>query len=85
MKKKFNLVYQFKVTLKDIKPPICRRIQVPETYTLWDLHVVIQDAMNWLDYHLHRFEMINPSTGMKMDISILEEVFGEYGDVLIIG
>ncbi|HCL89730.1 MAG TPA: hypothetical protein DHW70_00155, partial [Candidatus Atribacteria bacterium] len=28
MKKKFDQVYQFKITLKDIKPPIWRRIQV---------------------------------------------------------
>lgn len=80
MKKKFNLVYQFKITLKDSKPPIWRRIQVPETYTLWDLHVAIQDAMDWLDYHLHRFEVIDPATGMKIKIGIPEEEFGEYGE-----
>lgn len=47
MKKKFNHVYQFKITLAGAKPPIWRRIQVPETYTFWDLHVAIQDAMGW--------------------------------------
>ena len=57
MKKKFDQVYQFKITLRDIKPPIWRRIQVPETYTFWDLHVAIQDAMGWSDYHLHEFEI----------------------------
>ncbi len=45
MKKKFDYVYQFKITLQDTKPPIWRRIQVPETYTFYDLHVAIQDAM----------------------------------------
>ena len=75
MKKKFNQVYQFKITLKGIKPPIWRRIQVPETYTFWDLHVAIQDAMGWLDYHLHSFEMVNPSTGMKVEIGIPDEDF----------
>ena len=64
MKNKFNLVYQFKITLKDTKPPIWRRIQVPETYTLWDFHVAIQDAMDWLDYHLHRFVVTDLATGM---------------------
>jgi len=68
MKKRFDKVYQFKITLKGIKPPIWRRIQVPETYTFWDLHVAIQDAMGWEDYHLHEFEMRHPSTGENVRI-----------------
>ena len=79
MKKKFDRVYQFKITLRDSKPPIWRRIQVPETYTFWDLHVAIQDAMGWNDYHLHQFEMVNPSIGVKIEIGIPEETFGDYG------
>ena len=70
MKRKFDRVYQFKITLKGIKPPIWRRIQVPETYTFWDLHVAIQDAMGWEDYHLHEFEMPHPSTGEKRRIGM---------------
>lgn len=42
------------------KPPIWRRIQVPETYTFWDLHVAIQDVMGYLDSHLHSFEIPRP-------------------------
>ncbi len=76
MKKKFDQVYQFKITLRDIKPPIWRRIQVPETYTFWDLHVAIQDAMGWSDYHLHEFEMVNSSTDLKVNIGIPDEDFG---------
>ncbi len=30
-------------------------IDVPESYSFWDLHVAIQDTMGWLDYHLHSF------------------------------
>jgi len=77
MKKKYNQVYQFKITLKGIKPPIWRRIQVPETYTFWDLHVAIQDAMGWIDYHLHEFELENPSTGLTVNIGSPNEDFGE--------
>lgn len=54
----YQYVYQFKITLKDSKPPIWRRIQVPENYTFWDFHVAIQDAMGWADYHLHEFTTI---------------------------
>ena len=75
MKKKFNHVYQFKITLEGAKPPIWRRIQVPETYTFWDLHVAIQDAMGWGDGHLHEFEMVDPSTGSVVSIGIPDEDF----------
>lgn len=56
-RKPFKNVYQFKITLRETTPPIWRRIQVPEGYTFYDLHVAIQDAMGWLDYHLHMFEV----------------------------
>ena len=55
--KNFKTVYQFKITLNDTKPPIWRRIQVPDTYTFWDFHVAIQDSMSWYDCHLHDFEI----------------------------
>ena len=45
--------------MEDIKPKIWRRIQVPENYSFWDLHVAIQDAMGWLDCHLHQFHVRN--------------------------
>jgi hypothetical protein len=41
--------------LQQIQPPIRRRLQVPRTTTLAQLHGVIQDAMGWQDYHLYRF------------------------------
>jgi len=77
MKKKFNQVYQFKITLQGIKPPIWRRIQVPETYTFWDLHVAIQDAMGWLDYHLHEFEILNPATDSMVNIGLPDDDFAK--------
>ena len=70
MRGRFKKVYQFKITLKGIKPPIWRRIQVPENYTFWDLHVAIQDSMGWEDYHLHEFEILDPSKGLKVNIGI---------------
>ena len=52
-----KIIYQFKITLLDTDPAIWRRIQVPETYTFWDLHVAIQCAMGWEDCHLHMFRI----------------------------
>ena len=46
---------QLRVELLDIRPPIWRRIEIPSTYSFWDLHVAIQDAMGWMDCHLHEF------------------------------
>ncbi len=73
MKRKYDRVYQFKITLKNISPPILRRIQVPESYSFWDLHVAIQDVMAWLDYHLHEFKIVNHSTGIKVEIGIPDD------------
>ena len=53
MNEDYNRIYQFKIKLKHIKPEIWRVIQVPESYTFWDLHVAIQDAMGWQDCRLH--------------------------------
>ena len=55
MSKHPRRVYQFKVSLLGIEPEIWRVMDVPESYTFWDLHVAIQDVMGWLDYHLHAF------------------------------
>ena len=79
MKKKYNQVYQFKITLKGTKPPIWRRILVPETYTFWDLHVAIQDAMGWEDYHLHEFTLLSPKTGRKVKIGIPSDEDADFG------
>ena len=49
-------LYQFKITLKDIEPPIWRRIQV-KNCTLDKLHEHIQTAMGWTNSHLHQFKI----------------------------
>jgi hypothetical protein len=51
---KADQIYQLKITLKDLKPPIWRRVQVPDG-SLGALHEVIQIAMGWTDMHLHEF------------------------------
>lgn len=48
-------VLQIKVTLADIRPPIWRRLQVPADLTLDRLHLAIQTAMGWENYHMHLF------------------------------
>lgn len=65
LKTDFIQVYQLKVALNGIRPPVWRRIQVPANYTFWDLHVALQDSMGWFDCHLHEFQVQNPSSGLE--------------------
>jgi hypothetical protein len=50
-------IYQLKITLKAIRPPIWRRVQVGSNTTLGQLHEVVQTVMGWDDYHLHQFSI----------------------------
>ena len=53
-----TLIYQLKITLINIRPPIWRRVLVPGHFTLRQLYVVIQVAMDgWCGGHLHEFEI----------------------------
>lgn len=49
--------YQLKISIKDAKPPIWRRVVVPGSMTLAKLHLVIQVSMGWLNAHLHQFSI----------------------------
>ena len=62
MEPRVGNIYHFEVTLLDVEPLIWRAIQVPDSYSFWDLHVAIQDAMGWFDNHLHEFEIIDSAT-----------------------
>ncbi len=52
-------IYQLKITLKGVKPPVWRRIEVPAGVKLSELSTIIQEAMGWVGYHLHSFEIGN--------------------------
>ncbi|MHB1766321.1 MAG: plasmid pRiA4b ORF-3 family protein [Phycisphaerae bacterium] len=70
--------YQLKIALRGSKPPIWRRVIVPEDITLAKLHVVIQVAMGWDDGHLHEFTIDGTAySGTAPDGSMLEDMDGE--------
>lgn len=67
------LIHAYTVRLLEIEPAIWRRIEVPESYSFWDLHVAIQDAMGWLDYHLHEFDLFDRRRRQDVRIGIPDE------------
>jgi hypothetical protein len=64
---------QYLVVLAGTDPLVWRRIRIPATYSFWDLHVAVQDAMGWLDYHLHQFRVLDPRSGTTMLIGIPDD------------
>ncbi len=66
-------VYQFKITLKETRPPIWRRIQVGDC-TLDKLHEHIQTAMGWTNSHLNQFRIDGT---LYADPRLMEDDFEE--------
>jgi hypothetical protein len=66
-------IYQFRIDLDGIRPPIWRRILIPGTFTLRDLHQAIQDVMGWGDYHLHQFMVADHFSGNPISLENHDE------------
>lgn len=74
-------VYQLKVQLKGVRPPIWRRFLVSNTATLEEFHHTIQIVMGWTNSHLHqfisgkaRYGMVDPEFGMGWDDDLQDEL-----------
>jgi hypothetical protein len=50
-------IYQAKVTLMGVSPPVWRRFLVADEATLGILHHILQVVMGWDDYHVHLFKV----------------------------
>ncbi|SMO92486.1 plasmid pRiA4b ORF-3 family protein [Melghirimyces algeriensis] len=50
------MIYQLKVSLKNVHPPVWRRVQTYSQITFAQLHQVIQVIMEWEGTHLHIFQ-----------------------------
>src|SRR5208283_2639613 len=50
-----SMLYEIKVELQGIDPPIWRFLQVPSYTSLVKFHRILQKAMGWKNCHLHEF------------------------------
>ena len=50
-------IARLKIELDEMESPVLRRIEVPCAIRLDELHLVIQVAMGWNNYHLYEFRL----------------------------
>jgi Plasmid pRiA4b ORF-3-like protein len=60
-------VFQLRVTLDGVDPPVWRRLLVPAAVRVAKLHIIFQLAMGWTDSHLHSFTIGGERYGMHFD------------------
>lgn len=61
--------FLFKIQIKEIKKPsVWRRILVPETFSFYQFHEVIQAAFGWGDCHLFQFGDKGYSSKIKIGV-----------------
>lgn len=68
---KSDKILELKITLNNIRPPIYRKIQVPDFYTFHQLHHLIQLAFEWENIHMYTF------FDKDSEISAFEDDFSE--------
>ena len=70
------MLYEIKVEIQRIDPPIWRLLQVPPRTSLKRLHKILQIAMGWTDSHLHLFKVDGKEYGdliSEWDFEVLDE------------
>ncbi|RSZ61239.1 plasmid pRiA4b ORF-3 family protein [Corynebacterium hylobatis] len=89
--------FRIRLDLDDVQPPVWRRLLLPGDLSLDQVHVVIQEAMGWEDYHLHKFwvgplrerreflsewEIAEGQKGVAENSARLDQVLSQKGDKL---
>ena len=57
-------IYEIKIELREVRPAVLRRVQVPGEMSLAGLHAVVQVVMGWTDSHLHEFDVDGARYGL---------------------
>jgi len=71
-------IYELVVELEDVTPLVWRRLLVPGSITLPELHDLLQLVMGWTDSHLHSFTFgettyCNAHAGNLEDLAMVSE------------
>jgi len=72
-------ILTLRVALRNSKPPIWRKIEIDDSMTFEQLHLVIQGAMGWHNCHLYNFN-IGRYISIERDaegLKLGEEIFDE--------
>ncbi len=73
-------VYQFKVTLDDVRSPIWRKFQVENDITLRRLAATIIIVMGWTNSHMHQFRIGNMRYGIPSEEFMESDDFENEGE-----
>jgi hypothetical protein len=65
-----NTIYQLRIRLTDLQPPIWRRVQI-EDCTLLRLHKIVQASMGWENRRVWRFEI----DGKEYGDDVMDETY----------
>lgn len=65
-------VFQLRIDLEGARPPIWRRISIRSDQSLETLHIVIQAAFDWYNYHLYRFSIGGGPFDLKSELFLCE-------------
>ncbi len=64
--------YEIKVSVRDLRPPVWRRLQIPSGITFHELNIIIQLAFGWSGAHMYDFELGDSRKGTGMDIYLID-------------
>ena len=73
------MIYQIKISIKNIETPVWRKLQIDRQVTLDHLHLVIQTAMGWNDKLMHQFVKDDNYYLEMKDLSPVENELNEAG------
>lgn len=63
------MALEFKIQIKGIsKPPVWRKLKIPDNFSFHQFHLAIQNAFGWYDYHLYEFSENGYGSGFSIQL-----------------